>query len=346
MVTKEISERVQRLHKEAIVIDMLEAMFPAGENWSPAEIEYFKTLVDAGVTAVGATIPYVSDELPAAIKKICNLYKAMEGVENAKIAFTAADIESAKKEGKVAIIAGMQESVPFERNLDLIRVFDKLGIKVMQVAYYRQNYLGSGCVEQIDHGLTDRGREAIKELNRLGILIDVSHCGDKTAMDAAECSKAPIAITHATPATLVEMPRAKSDDTIKAVAERGGVIGQVILRPFCEKRDKMGVRATLSDFVDIIDYSVNLVGIDHVGLGMDITAFWTSEAYSAFANAFSGLIYPHKRPPLEDRFVDGFKSISDTIRITEELLTRGYSDDDIKRIMGGNWLRLLKEVWK
>lgn len=346
MTVKEISERVQGLHKEATVIDMLEGVFPAGESWSPAEMEYFKTLVDAGVAAVHGTVPFVSDDLPAAIIKICNFYKAMEGVENAKMAFTAADIESAKTEGKVAIIAGMQDSIPFERNLDLIRVFHKLGIKVIQLAYYHQNYLGAGCVEQIDHGLTGRGREAVKELNRLGIVIDASHCGDKTAMDAAECSKDPIAITHSTPATLVEMRRARSDDTIKAVAEKGGVIGQVIMTTFCEKRDKMGVRATLSDFVDIIDYLVNLAGTDHVGLGMDVVPFWTPEAYWAFGKAYPLLAYPHKQSPFEELYVEGFKGISDAIRITEELSRHGYSDDDTKKIMGGNWLRLLKEVWK
>jgi len=303
-------------------------------------------LLDAGVTAVNATIPYVTDDFPAAVKKVAKFYKAIEGVENAKIAFTATDIKSAKKEGKVAIIVGMQESKPFEEDLDLIIVFYKLGVRVIQLAYYLQNYLGAGCGEQVDHGLTDLGREAIKELNRLGILIDVSHCGDKTAMDAAEYSEQPIAITHATPATLVEMRRAKSDDTIKTITEKGGVIGQVGMQTFCEKRDKMNMRATLSDYVDIIDYLVDLVGIDHVGLGLDLTPFWTRQGYNAFGKGFAFLTHPHKRPPLEERYVEGLNGISDAIRITEELLTHGYTDDDVRKIIGDNWLRLLTKVEK
>jgi len=319
---------------------MLEAMFPA------RDIGYFKTLIDAGVTAIQATITHFADDLPVAITKIAQFYKLIEGTEN-KIALTIADIENAKKEGGVAIIAGMQDSIPYERNLDLIRVFHKLGIKVMQIAYYKQNYLGAGCVEQKDRGLTDRGREAIEELNRLGILIDVSHCGDKTAMDAAETSKAPISITHTTPATLVDIPRARADETIKAVAERGGVIGQVIWTPFCERKDKMGVRPSLSDFVDIIDHLVDLVGIDHVGLGLDLIPFFEQRDYDEFMRNFGvSLIYPHKAPSFERKYVEGFHDISDMIKITEELLRHGYSDDEVKKILGGNWLRLLKEVWK
>jgi membrane dipeptidase len=341
MVSKEISERAQRVHKEAIVIDMLEALFPARRP------EYFKTAVDVGVTAIQCTIPHISDELVGAITKTADFFKLLETVKDAQFVSAAADIEKAKKEGKLALIAGMQDAMPYERNLDLLRVFHKLGFRAMQVAYFQQNYLGSGCVEQVDHGLTDRGREAIKELNRLGILIDTSHCGDKTTIDAAQASKDPIAITHTTPGTLVDIPRARSDEAIKTVAEKGGVIGQVIWTPFCERKDRMGIQPTLSDFVDLIDYLANLVGIDHVGFGLDLVPFWKQEDYDAYMPIWGvKLIYPHKVPPFENTYVGGFKDISDTIKITEELLKRGYSEDDTKKVLGGNWLRLLKQVWK
>lgn len=343
MEVKGVSERVQRVHKEAIIVDMLES-FP---RITERNLGYFETLVDAGVTVVHATVPNVLDDLSAAIEKVANFYKLVERTENAKIARTVADIESMKREGKVALIMGMQNSVPFERNLDLIRVFDMLGIKVVQVAYSEQNYLGAGCGEQVDHGLTDFGREAVMELNRLGILIDVSHCGNKTAIDTAEASKDPIALTHTTPRALVDIPRARTDETIKAIAERGGVIGQTIYTSFCEKISKPGVRPTISDFVDIIDYLVDLVGIDHVGLGLDLSLFGTKETHEAFWARFrNALIYPHKPPSFEEIYVQGFNDIRDIIKIIEELLTHGYSDEKANKILGGNWLRLLKEVWK
>ncbi len=321
---------------------MLEALMPA------KDVGYFKKAADGGVTAIHATLPWVTDDLPAAINKIAQFMKLVENTENTEMVSTAADIEKVKREGKLAIIPGMQDSIPFERDLDLVRIFHKLGIRVMMPAYSRQNYLGAGCVEEIDYGLTAQGKKAVKEWNKLGILADVSHCGNQTAIDTAECSEVPIAITHATPSTLVEMNRAKSDAAIKAVAAKGGVIGQVVMSAFCERRDKMGTWPTLVDFVDVIDYLVNLVGIDHVGLGLDLVPFWTAKEWDApeHMDVAAGLVYPHKEPPFERVYVQGFNGIQDTIKITEELVTRGYSDDDIKKILGGNWLRLLKQVWK
>lgn len=336
MAAREVSGRAWRVHKEAIVIDMLEAMVPA------IDVRYFKTLIDAGVTAVHATIPDVADDFPTATRKIARFYKAIEGT--ARIAFSGADIEGAKEKGEAVIIAGMQESIPFEGDLDLIRVFHMLGVRVMQIAYFQQGYLGAGCAEKVDHGLTDRGRDAVKELDRLGILIDVSHCGDKTARDTAEASAKPIAITHSTPAGLVDHPRARSDATIRAVAERGGVMGITALTSFCERKDRVGANPTLSDFVDLIDYVVDLVGVGHVGLGSDLAPFRGREEYEAWHKAFGAMRGGHKARPFEERTVEGFV-ISDMIKVTEELLRHGYSDDETKEVLGGNWLRLVKEVW-
>ncbi|MBA7659652.1 hypothetical protein ES703_67637 [subsurface metagenome] len=222
MTVKEISERASQVHKEATVIQFLDPVVVREEGvWKPEEIEYFKTLVDAGVTAINATAVR-HDDLAVAISRIAELYKAIEDTEKAIIPFTAADIDSAKEEGKVAVILGMQNPLPFEGDLNLLRVFYRLGLRITQLAYDRQSYLGAGGGESVDHGLTDQGREAVKELNRLGILIDVSHGGDQTAMDAAKASEYPIAITHATPSAIVVMRRGRSDEVIKAVAEKGG----------------------------------------------------------------------------------------------------------------------------
>ena len=223
MAAKEISERAQRVHKEAVVIDTLEVLRPLQtvENYRA----YFKKLVDSGVTAIQVTVPWVFLDLAGAITEWAKFLKLLESIKEVKFAFTAADIENAKKEGKVAIIMGMQNCLPYERDLDLISIFYKLGFRVAQLAYNQQTYLASGCGERVDSGLTDLGREAIAEFNRLGIAVDVSHCSDKTTIEAAEISKAPIAITHSTPHSLVGMPRARSDEAIKAVVKKGGVMG-------------------------------------------------------------------------------------------------------------------------
>jgi membrane dipeptidase len=340
MVAKEISEKARRVHQEAIIIDSLEALFP------PRDVGYFPKAVEAGVSAIQCTIPHITDDLVGAITKMAEFMKLVENEKKSLFVTSAADIEKAKREGKLGIIAGMQDAMPYERNLDLIRVFYELGFRAMQVAYFQQNYLGCGCVEKVDHGLTDRGREAIQEMNRLGILIDTSHCGDRTAREAAETSKGPIAITHTTPGGLVDIPRARSDETIKAVAKKGGVIGQVIWTAFCERKGKTDVRPTISDYVDMLEYVIKLVGVDHVGLGLDLVPFWTKEDYDPFMKSHgTALTYPHKPNPFGQHLVDGFNDISDTIRITEELVKRKYSDEDIKKILGGNWLKLFRQVW-
>jgi membrane dipeptidase len=275
---EEISKRAVRVHKEAVIIDMCESFTRVNEE----HIGYFQTLADSGVSAIHATVPDLTADLETAINKIAKFYHLVERSEHAIIVRNLAGLQEAKKRGKVAIMMGMQNSTPIEKNLELIRVFEELGLKVMQIAYAEQNYLGAGCTESADRGLTDLGRKAVKEMNRRGVLIDVSHCGDVTARDTIEASSAPIAITHATPAALVDILRAKEDDTLRAVAQRGGVIGQAIYTSFCEKRDKPGLPATLDDFIDILDYLVQLVGIDHVGLGLDISLFNTQVTFDAF----------------------------------------------------------------
>jgi membrane dipeptidase len=346
MATKEVSARAKKIHQEAIVIDMLEPWFTAMDDWSEEEIGYLQTLVKAGVTAVNATIPYTPDDVANSVKRIAKLYKAIENSKFAKVAFTAADIEAAKKEGKTAVIIGAQDSVVIEKDLDFARAFKRLGLNVIQLAYYGQNYIGSGCAESVDRGISDKGKEAIKALNKLGILIDVSHCGDQTALEAAQFSAAPIALTHISPKVLCNFNRAKLDKTIKTVAEKGGVIGQCILSSFIYKEGERDKRQTLSDYVDLIDYMVKMVGVDHVGIGTDVTPFWTKDVWDFYNSHYIGMLMPRGYFPYEIRYPEGFDGMEDTINITEELLRHGYSDDETRKLLGGNWLRLVKEVWK
>ena len=352
MVDTEISDIAQRIHKEEIVIDAL-------QYWHPLQTaetyrKEIRKCIDSGITVVHLTVNSIDQDLGAALSSWVKYLKLFQEIEEAKLVFTATDIENAKEEGKCGVILGTQAPKPYERDLDLITVFHKLGMRIAQLAYYRQTLLASGCAERVDSGLTDLGREAVEEFNRLGILIDVSHCGDKVAIDAAKASKYPIAITHSTPHGLVGMPRARSDEAIKAVAEKGGVMGQMFYRPWCERDGKMGVRPSLSEVIDLIDYTVKLVGVDHVGIGFDYNAFWLdTEQHLEWLNSRESggrqIIYPFSADfPWEERYpaelgVDGNKNM---IKITEELFRHDYSYEDVKKIMGGNWLRVFKEVWK
>lgn len=353
MSYNQISERAKRVQQEAIVIDMLQGSSDMAMTWPKDELAYFKEAVDAGITAIHFTVPETSaipeltDDFAAAVKQIVYLRKAVSGSEYVKIAYTTDDIESAKKEGKVALILQLQDAIPYERDLALIEFFHDLGVTVMEPAYYQQTYLCAGCGESVDHGLTDQGRKAIKEMNRLGILIDVSHVGDRSAMEIINLSAAPIAITHSTTSTLVELQRAKSDEVIKAACKKGGIIGHLMLSMFNERRDRMGLRPTLDDFVEIMDYLVELVGVDHVGLGTDTNPFETKGPSDRWYSLeeYGSMYLPHIPPPYEERYCKGWNSITDIIKVTEALLKHGYSDDNVKKLLGGNFLRLLKDVW-
>lgn len=352
MAAKVVSERARRVHDEAIVIDMEVGPIGMAMTWPKQDLAFFKQAVDAGVSAMQLTIPEssaipeVTDDFAGAVKQIVRFRKAVKDSPYAKLARTAADIHDAKKEGKIGLLLGLQDAIPYERDLELIEFFHDLGVTVTQPAYFRQSYLCAGCAETVDNGLTDQGKKAVKEMNRVGMLIDVSHVGDKSAMDIIELSTAPIGITHSTPSTLVELSRARSDEVIKAACEKGGVIGQIVFRIFCERRGRLGVRPTLDDYVEIVDYLVGLVGIDHVGMATDATPFFEKKDYELWFSlgAYGSMFLPHQPAPFEERMCEGWDSVSDTINITEALLRHGYSDDDTKKVMGGNWLRLIGEV--
>jgi len=355
MKVAEISERAQRVHKEAIVVDGVQAWrLPELEYLSPEEnIERWrnvlKKVIKGGFTAINMTVTKREQDPGEAALETAKFLKQVEGCpEEAKIAVTAADIENAKREGKVALIMGMQGCRAYEDDLDLIRIFYKLGYRILQPSYSKQTYLSSGCAEPVDSGLTRLGKEYVKELNRLGILLDVTHCSDKTVIEAAELSKAPIALTHSCSRTFLEHLRARSDEAIKAVADKGGVIGQNFERPFCESKEKRGRRPTISDITDLVDYLVKLVGVDHVGFATDWCPFWTAEGkqWAIWMQKFADMVYPYTYyHSWDEMWPEAFgKDMAGIVAFTEELLRRGYSESETKKIIGGNWLRLIKEV--
>jgi membrane dipeptidase len=331
-----IPELAKKVHDEATIIDMMEVTNP-GIN-----ISYFKTLKETGVTGVHFAIAH--DDFQLCMSRLSKFYKMLEQLEDVIVATSASDIVSAKKKGKIAVILGIQDSVPFEKDLDLLRSFHRLGIRIVQLAYWGQNYFGTGPFVKKDSGLSDLGYAAVKELNNLGILIDLSHCGTTTALDIINTSKDPVAVTHASPSAVVEMgARAKSDELLKAVAQKEGVFGQAIWTPFCESANLMGARPTVNDFTNLLAHVADVMGVEHVGLGTDVAPFFTRDFYASWAAAVRGRYLDLK---FEEKYVSGFNGIEDLVNITDNLLTHGYSESETKRILGQNWLDLVGKVWK
>jgi len=333
-------KRVVDLVNEALVIDMLHPIKidegPAPMTDKLAE-EYRTSGLSAILQGVGIRDPEARDQVLS--------YYALWGhyVQVNSHVFTGvdkmADIVRAKRDGKVAVIMGMQNSDHFQKVED-VEFFYKLGQRVSQLTYNWQSRIGSGSTERVDGGVSDYGVSIIEAMNKVGMLIDVSHCGDKTTLDAIELSPKPIAITHSNCRALNNHPRLKTDEAIKALAAKGGVMGIAGVRNFVTAQEP----TTLPNIVDHIDHAVKLVGIEHVGIGSDLDNHGYDDMPPELQKAMKGML--KSSYAWRDKIdTDGFDHPRRIYDLTEELMRRGYSNDNIKAILGGNFQRLLTATW-
>lgn len=333
-LTPEEEKRATEVYKKAIVIE--------GLTYAPVlshPKEYLEEIRKAGVTANHITVTVTYANTRESLNTISGWYQIAEKT-GCTLAMKADDIVQAKKEGNVCIIMGSQNGKILEDDVNLVRIFHQLGLRIIQLAYNEQNYIGSGG-EDVDAGVTTLGRKMIDEMNRIGVLVDVSHCAYKTVMDAIKYSQKPIAITHANPRKLIDHHRNKTDEQLLACAEKGGVIGLTCWTPITMV--KKGVRPNMENFMDMIDYMVKLVGIDHVAFGMDLNPNWDYDRadYEKWAS-----LYPTLAPAsFEQRLVEGLDSIENVKNIARGMVARGYSDDDIMKVLGGNSLALFRKIW-
>ncbi len=253
---------------------------------------------------------------------------------------TAADLDRAKAEHKIAVITGVQNAEHFVTRDDVKR-FYALGQRCAQLTYNSQNLLGSGSTERVDGGISDFGVEIIKAMNDVGMLVDVSHCGDRTTLDAIELSPVPIAITHSNCRALNNHPRLKTDEAIRKLAAKGGVMGITGVRMFVRDREP----TTIEHVVDHIDHVAKLVGIEHVGVGTDSDLAGYDDMP---ADQYKMLRESYKASyGFRDRIdTDGFDHPQKIFDLTEALLRRGYSEANITAVLGGNFRRLLGATWK
>ena len=251
---------------------------------------------------------------------------------------TTREIERAKQEHKTGIILGFQNAAAFEENLGYVELFKQLGVGVVQLTYNTQNLIGTGCYEA-DGGLSGYGHEIVAEMNRVGILVDLSHVGPKTSEDAIKASSKPVAYTHCLPAGLKEHPRNKTDQQLEFIVAQGGFIGVTMFPPFLRR----GVESTVDDYVEAIDYVAHLVGEDAVGIGTDFTQGhgpdffeWLTrdKGHGRKLTEFGDIVNPA-----------GISTIGEFPNLTAAMEKAGWAETKIRKIMGENWLRVLKEVW-
>jgi membrane dipeptidase len=325
--------KAKALHDRSIVIDGLNI-----SRWHDEEV--YRHLHEGGVTAVNATIA-VFENARETLAAIGRFYRDFETSRFVRPVTRVADIHAAKRERKVGIIFGTQNTALVEDDLNLVEVFYRLGVRVMQVTYNDLNFAGAGCYEREDVGLSTFGVDLVREMNRVGMVVDLSHVGYRTTMQAIEVSEGPCWFSHANPAALKKHVRNKTDEQARACVAKGGVVGANVFTPFLKRE----YEATIDDLLDVLDYWVELVGVDHVSIGLDFTENQSKEWFDRLMRGKrrDTPVWPLRWP---FSFPKGIERADQMPHVTAGLLGRGYSEEDVQKVMGLNVLRLFERVWK
>jgi membrane dipeptidase len=326
------------LHAAAIVVD---AVCPLLQDR-----RYLDWYIAGGVTVAVPTVAS-TETTSQALRAIAGWKRAIAG-DARLVQVAAADaIVAAKAAGKTGILLHFQGADPIEDDLDLVHAYKDLGVGVIQLCYNVKNRVGDGADERTDAGLSYFGVDLIKRLNAARVVVDCSHTGVRTSLDAIEASAAPVVISHGNPRALHDSRRNLPDDLIRAIAGSGGVIGAVGFPGFVGPE----TRPTLDRFIDHIAYMADLVGIDHVGLGIDYYLgqhpVTPEDAARRQYDAWiaSGKWRPGTYPPPPHHYPDGIATPRELPNLTARLIARGFAADDVRKVLGGNWLRVWRAVW-
>lgn len=319
--------------RDSVIADML---FPCLQI-SDAELVPF---LNAGFTSVSITV--ATDENASPLQVITRLAQQREYCRANSDRFilteTVDDIIRAKLEGKLAIGFNFQGTEPLSRDISLIDVYYRLGVRSMILSYNYQNNVGTGCIEgQVrDSGLSQFGKAVIAEMNKVGMLVDLSHTGHRTTLDAIEYSSSPCIFTHSNAKALFTHPRNIHDDQIRAVARTGGMIGITGVGAFVGDPKVLPAESLFKH----LDYMVQMVGPQHIGLGLDYMSPSTCDvAMTLLKGDFSKLAMPSP-PPWE------FFHPTRIVELIQLMIDHGYPTEDIKGILGGNFLSLAKRIWR
>ena len=308
-------------------------------NWSE---EIFKQINQGGLSAVHVTICYHED-FQEMVQNVIDWNRRFEDYSNLIfLGRTAADVRKAKKEGRTAIFFGFQNCSPIEDNIGLVEVCHQLGARFMQLTYNNQSLLGTGCYEENDPGITRMGKQAIKEMNRVGLVVDMSHSAERSTLEAIEISERPIAITHANPTFWHPALRNKSNDVLKALGDSGSMLGFSVYPHHL----KDGSDCTLESFCNMIAETVEVMGVNNIGIGTDLcqnqpdsvvewmrNGTWTNDRdFGEGSASFAG--FPDQP--------EWFRDNRDFINIANGLKSAGFTDQDVDLVMGQNWLNFFE----
>ena len=342
-------------YRDAIVIDGLGGF---GNSSAPPDAAlsdaFVQDIRDSGVTCIHKTILPVGSTPPdtAFTEAVIGMGESESEIDRHPDVLCRirkpVDIAEAKKTGRTGVIYGFQDGVAFETDLSRLDELYRLGLRIVQPTYNRRNLLGDGCLEPANAGLSKAGFEAVERMNDLGILVDLSHCGRRTAADAIRHSKKPVAFTHTGSAAQNDHPRNRTDEELRAVAAKGGVAG-IYFMPFLSD----GKQPTAADIIRHLEHMIDVAGEDHVSIGTDGSV--SAEVVNQeFKEIFAGFVRRRQEAgisaPGESEEGYLFANELNTPRrletLAEMLSARGHGDARIEKILGKNLVRVLSGTWK
>ena len=347
-VGQEPPDDVGGVYRRSIVIDALANPGSMNVSWpprGPLSAKQREAIASSGITAINVTVS--ADTFEATTRNIAlwqgeaDRYPALLSVVRRH-----ADIARAKKEGTLGLILGFQNTEMIERDLTRLEVFCRLGIRIIQLTYNDRNLIGDGCLEPGNAGLSALGRQAVERINALGIAVDLSHCGTQTTADGIAASTRPPLITHSGCREVYRHPRSKEDRELKAMADKGGVVG-IYFMPFIGP----GTGAPTTEMLmRQIDHALTVCGTDHVGIGSDLSTMPIDETpeYLREAKSFvdfrlsRGISAPDESRPL---FIPELNHSRRLEGVARGLQQRRYPAAVIEKVIGGNFHRVFKEIW-
>jgi membrane dipeptidase len=339
-----IEARVSQLHSGGLVdmhfdlpLDLYEK-----RNHPGSLVSHYLPEFEAGdITVVGAAL-YVEDRylpemgLRVALDQVAQVYAEVENTDRFAICKTSDEIARARKENKIALVITMEGVEPLGEDLNLLRVFYQLGLRMVGLTHARRNAAGAGGIFSPSgsprDGLTAFGREVVQECERLGIIIDLAHINPKGFEEIVDLTRKPLIVSHTNARKFYDIERNISDEQIKIIGERGGVIGvnAILVSPNANE-------STIDRYIDHIEHVIELIGVDRVGVGFDFCEYLFQQLPESVVKELAAkLTTPH--------FISNLTNHSHARNLTRKLIERGFADTDIEKILRRNWLRILEQL--
>jgi len=341
-------KEIEKLHQDSLIFD---GLLMWGNLDSRKTME---EMIEGNLAGGNYTVANHSHDFRGAMANILRYRKIIqENSDLLTLTLNTEDIRNAQKSRKLGVVFGFQDTLAIEE-VEHLEAFYALGVRIVQLTYNAQNLAGTGCCEISGGKITYYGQKLIRKMEELKIALDLSHCGDETTESALEYAERPVLFTHVGVRSLCNAyGRAKTDKQFEMVARTGGMAG-VCFAPYFVKRDPVTFQvlpSTVKDVIDAIQYVVRRIGVNHVGFGSDLARIWFDLGRTPPDSSMR--LWRELRPdvfgrgPTEtyDPFPVGLQKHSELINLTAELMERGFSREDVQKILGGNFLRVLGKIW-